>query len=70
MLKLNVVRCSVRKLSTMDELIEASYNEHCRIIVNYYFSGRHGNKKNEPNIPKYRRDRVLDKLARIEMGEI
>ncbi|WP_456107293.1 DUF7301 family protein [Providencia huashanensis] len=54
----------------MDELIEASYNEHCRIIVNYYFSGRHGNKKNEPKIPKYRRDRVLDKLARIEMGEI
>ncbi|MGQ7950387.1 DUF7301 family protein [Providencia huashanensis] len=54
----------------MDELIESSYNEYCRIIVNYYFSGRHGNKKNEPDIPKYRRDRVLNKLARIEMGEI
>lgn len=54
----------------MDELIEDSYNEHCRIIINYYFSGRHGNKKNEPKHPKYRRDRVLDKLARIEMGEI
>ncbi|UNH31646.1 DUF7301 family protein [Moellerella wisconsensis] len=60
----------MKKLSTMDELIEASYNEHCRIIVNYYFSGRHGNKKNEPEAPKYRRDRVLNKLARIEMGEI
>ncbi|WP_457922321.1 DUF7301 family protein [Providencia stuartii] len=70
MLKLFVGRFSVRKLSTMDELIEASYNEHCRIIVNYYFSGRHGNKNNEPNVPKYRRDRVLNKLARIEMGEI
>ncbi|XTN47791.1 DUF7301 family protein [Providencia rettgeri] len=54
----------------MDELIEASYNEHCRIIVNYYFNGRYGNKKNEPKVPKYRRDRVLNKLARIEMGEI
>lgn len=54
----------------MDELIEASYNEHCRIIVNYYFSGRHGNKKNEPKVPKYRRDRVFNKLARVEMGEI
>ncbi|EPO8031512.1 DUF7301 family protein [Proteus mirabilis] len=54
----------------MDDLIESSYNEHCRIIVNYYFSGRHGNKKNEPKHPRYRRDRVLDKLARIEMGEI
>lgn len=60
----------MRKLSTMDELIEASYNEHCRIIVNYYLSGRHGNKKNEPKVPTYRRDRVLDKLARIEMVEI
>ncbi|WP_439652967.1 DUF7301 family protein [Providencia manganoxydans] len=54
----------------MDELIESSYNEYCRIIVNYYFSGRHGNKKNEPKAPKYRRDRVLNKLARIEIGEI
>lgn len=70
MLRWFVVRCGMKKLSTMDELIEASYNEHCRIIVNYYFSGRHGNKKNEPKIPKYRRDKVLDKLARIEMGEI
>lgn len=70
MLKLSVVRYSVRKLSTMDELIESSYDEYCRIIVNYYFSGRHGNKKNEPKVPKYRRDRVLNKLARIEMGEI
>lgn len=60
----------MRKLSTTDELIEASYNEYCRIIVNYYFSGRHGSKKNEPKVPKYRRDRVLNKLARIEMGEI
>ncbi|HCB2900664.1 TPA: DUF7301 family protein [Proteus mirabilis] len=60
----------MKKLSTMDDLIESSYNEHCRIIVNYYFSGRHGNKKNEPEAPKYRRDRVLNKLAKIEMGEI
>ncbi|MEY1272078.1 DUF7301 family protein [Proteus mirabilis] len=60
----------MKKLSTMDELIEDSYNEHCRIIVNYYFSGRYGNKKNEPEVSKYRRDRVLNKLARIEMGEI
>ena len=70
MLKLSAERCSVRKLSTMDELIESSYNEYCRIIVNYYFSGRYGSKKNEPKVPKYRRDRVLNKLARIEMGEI
>ncbi|HGM9782509.1 TPA: hypothetical protein ACKRDQ_003107 [Proteus mirabilis] len=60
----------MKKLSTIDELIEDNYNEHCRIIVNYYFSGRHGNKKNEPKHLRYRRDRVLDKLARIEMGEI
>lgn len=60
----------MKKLSTMDDLIESSYNEHCRIIVNYYFSGRHGNKKNEPKHPRYRRDRVLNKLAKIEIGEI
>lgn len=54
----------------MDDLIESSYNEHCRIIVNYYFSGINGNKKNEPEAPKYRRDRVLNKLAKIEIGEI
>ncbi|WP_419179612.1 DUF7301 family protein [Providencia rustigianii] len=63
-------RCSVRKLSTLDELVESDYNEHCRIIVNYYFSGRHGNKKNEPKLPKYRRDRIINKLSRIEMGDI
>ncbi|WP_438872133.1 DUF7301 family protein [Providencia hangzhouensis] len=70
MLRLNVVRCSVKKLSTIDELSESDWDEYCRIIYNYYLSGRYGNKKNAPEVPKYRRDRVLNKLSRIEMGDI
>ncbi|WP_427122215.1 DUF7301 family protein [Proteus mirabilis] len=60
----------MKKLSTLDELLESDYNEYCRVIDNYYFSGRHGNKKNEPKFSKYRRDKVVNKLSRIEIGDI